>query len=560
MKERPTKATRLSRSGGARRAAGILAAVFAASCGGDGGDGGNGGDGGDGVTASTMVGDPGEPVAGGSAVICAQGQPESLNPFLSPDQLSVDLAPLVFTPLVRIGPDWKLEGHLAMAWRWIEEGSLLELKIRSDLQWHDGAPVSAEDVAWTIRTAADPDFGSWLAPDLETLESAEAVDPVTVEVRFREPFRPGLEPFAGIPVLPSHILAGLGPDAFQKAPFHREPVGNGPFRVVSRSADGGILFERAPAYPAELGPVLLDRILFRSIPEESTMGAELRAGGVDACVTGSSAAAVLGGVRDVHLETLAPPSVFILALNTARGPLSDDRVRRALSAALNRSDVASVISPLAVPAVSPLTPGSPWMAPDAGQPDADLRLADSLLTAAGWTRQGDGVRTNAAGEELRLAVSSPAAFETPLTAVQALWRGVGAEADLRFMEWASYVRVLMDPDARPDVMALSFVEDRVLRPDFSGTYASGSPRNISSYTSVETDRILGALDAASGEAELATLYRELQVRLAEDVPIVFVAHAPRVIAVGPRLEGVEPGPGSPFRSVASWWIPEQRRR
>jgi len=502
----------------------------------------------------------GEPVAGGSAVICAQGQPESLNPFLSPDQLSVDLAPLVFTPLVRIDPDMTLDGVLASGWTWEDDRTRLVLRLRADLEWHDGAPVSAEDVAWTIRTAADEEYGSWLAPDLETLVGAEALDPVTVEVRFSEPFLPGLEPFAGIPVLPAHILGGLDPEAFARAPYHREPVGNGPYRVASRSTDGGILFERAASYPEDLGRVWLDRVLFRSIPEENTMAAELRTGGVDACVTGSGTAAALNAAPEVRLDPLAPPSLFVIALNTAHPPLDDVRVRRALSAALTRSDVASVISPLAVPAVSPLTPGSPWMAPEAGQPDADLRLADSLLAAAGWTRAGDGPRSNAAGDELRLEVVSPGAFETPLTAVQALWRQVGVEIDLRFMEWASYVRVLMDPDARPDAMALSFVEDRLLRPDFSGTYASGSPRNISAYRSAEADRILGSLDEASDEAALAALYRELQMRLAEDVPILYVAYAPRVLAVGPRLEGIEPGPGSPFRSVASWWIPEGRRR
>ena len=532
------------------RLAALLALGVAVGCGGGDAD----------APAGTDRGDAGAPTPGGSAVICAQGQPESLDPFLSPDQLSVDLAPLVFTPLVRIDPDMSLDGVLASSWSWEDGGARLVLQIRADLAWHDGAPVSAEDVAWTIRTAADEDYGSWLAPDLATLASAEALDSVTVEVRFSEPFLPGLEPFAGIPVLPAHILDGLDPEAFARAPYHREPVGNGPYRVVSRSTDGGILFERAAGYPGDLGPVWLDRILFRSIPEENTMAAELRTGGVDACVTGSGTAAALTASGEVRLDPLAPPSLFVIALNTAHPPLDDARVRRALSAALTRSDVASVISPLAVPAVSPLTPGSPWMAPEAGQPDADQRLADSLLAAAGWTREGDGPRTNAAGDELRLSVVSPGAFETPLTAVQALWRQLGVEVDLRFMEWASYVRVLMDPDARPDAMALSFVEDRLLRPDFSGTYASASPRNISSYRSPETDRILGALDEAADEAELAALYRELQVRLAEDVPILYVAYAPRVLAVGPRLEGVEPGPGSPFRSVASWWIPEARRR
>ncbi|MDT8437324.1 MAG: ABC transporter substrate-binding protein, partial [Gemmatimonadota bacterium] len=436
------------------------------------GDGAGGGAPGDGAPEPA-----GDPVSGGAAVICAQGQPETLNPFVSPDQLSLDLAPLLFTPLVRVSPAYEIEPALAEAWSWEDDATRLVLRLRHDVTWHDGAPVTAEDVAFTLRTAADPDYGSFLAPDLETLAGAEAIDPVTVEVRFGEPFRAGLEPLAGLPVLPAGRLAGLGPEEFARAEYHREPVGSGPYRIASRGADGRLVFERAPDYPADLGPARLDRVLFRAIPEEATMAAELRSGGADACITGSAAAATIAGTRGVELEPLSPPSLFVVPLDTRVPALADPRVRRALSAALVREEIAAVISPLARPATRPLPPGSPWHDPAAAQPDADPALAARLFAEAGWTRDGaDGPLRDAEGRPFRLTVTAPGAFETPLTAVQAQWRAAGVEAELRFMEWASYVQALMDPERRPEAMALSFVEDRVLRPDFSGTYASDSPR------------------------------------------------------------------------------------
>lgn len=537
------------RTGTGRRAA-LALALLAAACGG-----------GEraGVTRGGGEAGPGAPADGGTAVICEQAQPESLDPFLSPELVSSDLSALLFTPLATYGDKGDLVPVMAEGWAWTDDHRQLDLRLRPDLRWHDGVPVRAEDVAWTLRTAADPAYGSWLVPDLGTLDDAEATDSLTVRVAFSEPFRAGLEPLLSIPVLPAHLLADLGPDEFARAPYHREPVGSGPFRFVSRAGDGTIAFERNPDYPEELAPIHLDRILFRPIPEPATMAATLRAGETQACVVGSSATSALLGIDGVDLRPVAPPSVLVLVLNGQHPPLDDPRVRRALSAALRRSEVANVISTLARPALGPLPPGDRWLDPVAAQPDDAPRTADSLFAQAGWKRGPGPVRTNAAGEELRLVVAAPPQLETPLTAIQAMWAEAGVGLEIRAMEWASYVRLLQNAGARTDVMALTFTPDPILRPDFSGTYRSDSPRNLASFASAGMDEVLARLDTASTPESLGRLYGELQEIVATEVPIVYVAWAPRVLAVSDRLQDVESRPGSPFFSVGDWWMEGRAR-
>ncbi|MFQ5889005.1 MAG: ABC transporter substrate-binding protein [Gemmatimonadota bacterium] len=518
---------------------------------------------GDGGTDSSRVAAGGDPDdrAGGLAVVCLEGQPESLNPFLSPDQFSADLASLLFTPLVRYGEDGEIEPYLAKEWSWDEAHQRLALEIRSDVEWHDGAPVSAEDVAWTLRTAANPDYGAWSGPDLETLLEATALDPVRVEIRFSTPFAAGLEPFVGIPILPHHLLGELDSEEFTRASYHREPIGSGPYRLVARNPDGSLAFERAPAFPEELGDAYLDRLIVRPIAEDVTRIAELRTGGADACVTGSAVADELQAVEGIEILPLEPSAVQVIVLDTRTPLFSEAAVRRALSASLVRDELAAVISPLARPARTELPPSSPWLEPATGQPDADPALADSLLEAAGWRPvDGGGTRLNAAGEELRFTITSPPLLRNLLTAVQGQLRRHGIQADLEFMEWASYVRRLQDPDARPEAMALTFVPERILHPDLSGTYASSSPMNIASYVSAAVDSVLDRLNAAMEREELKELYGALQRHLAEDVPILYTAYAPRLLAVGPRLRNVRPGIGSPLQFVTEWWIPRDARR
>lgn len=493
--------------------------------------------------------------AGGLAVLCADQAAESLDPFLSPDQLAADLGALLFTPLVRYGAGGGIEPWLAETWSWSEERRGLELQIRDDVLWHDGRRVTAEDVAWTLRTAADPEIGAWSGPDLETLEAASAPDSVTVRLRFSEPFAAGLEPFVTLPILPHHLLSGLDPEAFARAEYHREPVGSGPYRLAARNPDGTLLFERWERFPEALGRPGLERLAFRPVTEDATLAAELRTGGVHACVTGAALAGALASARDVQLHRLEPPAIQVLVLDTRRPLFRDPRLRRALSAALVRRDLASTVSPAARAATTLLPPSSPWRNPELGLPDADPGLADSLLDAAGWGTLGpDSVRRDAAGQPLRFTLAAPTQMRTTVTAVQGQLRRAGIAVELRFLEWAAYVRLLQDPEARPEAMALAFVPDRILYPDPSGTYRSGSPMNIASYASAEADSLLDAIAAAREEEERREAWRGLQARLVEDAPVIYLVYVPRLLAVGPRLAGVQPGLGGPFARITEWRV------
>ena len=265
------------------------------------------------------------------------------------------------------------------------------------------------------------------------------------------------------------------------------------------------------------------------------------------------------GSTEIH--SVEPIGIQTIFLNTSHAPLQDVGVRRALSAALRRAEITAVVSPLASPAGNPLAPASPWRDPALLQPDADSALAVSLLESAGWSMaKGGRVRRDAQGRELQFTLLAPQQLETSMTVVQAHLRRVGVAVDLRFMEFASFVSTIMNPDSRPDAMALGLYESKLVRPDFYSILHSSGGQNLSSYSDPAVDSALERLGDVLSSDELREVYRELQRHIAEDVPMIYTVYVPRLLAVGPRVRGVTADANGPFASVSEWWIPPTQRR
>ena len=510
-------------------------------------------------TAACGGGDgPGEDrtaASGGTAVYCTAALPDQLDTFVTPDITAADARWLLYTPLVRYTADANdLAPWLATAWQWDEAGRTVDVALRTDVTWHDGDALDAQDVAWTVRIAADPAYGYVGSDDLAGFVDATAVAPDTVRITFDRPMIAGMEPFVHLPVLPHHLLDTIPADAFARAPYHREPVGSGPFRFGERTVDGAIVLARNDGFPEALGRAQLDRLVLRGIPEATAALIELETGNVEACVMGSSRAADVEKSGRLRALAVPPEGLYVIPLDTRKAPLDDVRVRRALSAALDRSALAASLSSAIEPARSFLPPESRWADASELQPDGDTAQANALLEEAGWRRGADGLRANAAGTPLRFTVMAPQPHRNLLTAVQAQWRAVGVDVELQFMEGAAYVAAIRNPATRPAAMSLSFFPDRLLTPDPASQLHSEGGSNLASYAVPEVDRVAESLATPLSDAERAEAYHTLQRRVAEDVPLLYLIQAPRLLAVDAELDGVSADPNGPLAGAAAWHL------
>lgn len=484
------------------------------------------------------------------AVVCTDVPPASLNPFVTPDQAAVDLLPLLYSPLVARTDDGMAPGA-ASEWSWNEDASEVRFRLRDDLSWHDGTPVTPEDVAWTLEVAADPEYAYWAGADFEPVTTVEVTADGEIRVAFDGPYVAGLEPFAALPILPRHLLEGETAETFPQAAYHREPVGSGPYAFDGRAADGTLTLRRVAADSAGgFGP---DRIRFRFIPETSTQLIELETGGVDLCLMGGSALDEAEASANLQGLAVGPVGVQVIPLSNDVPPFTDVRVRRAFSAALDRAELAAVLSPVARPAATFMPAGTGLRGDSLLQPDADPALAAALLDSAGWLlRPGEDIRRDASGDPLRFTIIAPVGAENILTAAQAQLREVGMDARLEMMEGASFVEAIQDPENRPQAMALIFTPERIDTFDPFAELHSEGFANLAGYANAEVDALVEALARTTDAAERADLYRGLQRAIARDVPTVYTVYVPRALAVGPGISGVRVTPAGPFGSVAEW--------
>jgi peptide/nickel transport system substrate-binding protein len=508
------------------------------------------GEGGDGDSA------PG-PGAGQTAVVCLGSQPEALDAFASPDLLASDLLPVLYTPLLRYGRGTGFEPGLARDWAWSDDLLELVLVLRDDVLWHDGERVTAADVVWTIRTAADPDYGYWQGEDFAALDTAYARGPDTVVVRLTGPDAAVTEAVGRLPVLPRHLLVDMAPEELDRAGYHREPVGNGPYAFVERRPDGSVLLSRNDRHPADLGRGTLDRILLRPITETTSQLVELRTGNVDACVTAPGVAEQVEDAGSLRGIVTGPFGVQVLPLRVDRPPLDDARVRRALSAAIDRSEIARISSPLAEPAGTFMPRSSPFRSDSLLQPDADPGRAAALLDSAGWRiRDGDDIRTDGSGRPLTFTITAPQQARDVLTLVQGQLRRVGVDVELELMETAAYFGLLQDPDRRPTAMALIFSPAKLRTYDPFAELHSEGFSNLGGYSSARVDSLIERLARTADPDARTRIYHELQRRVAEDVPMLYTIYLPRLFAVGEALQGVEVTDAGPFATVTDWRLVE----
>ena len=487
--------------------------------------------------------------------MCLATEPAGLNAFASPDQASSDLIPVLFTPLVRFSPAGEVAPWLARDWSWDAEHRRLTFTLRDDVTWHDGTPLTAADVEWTLNAARDSAYGYWGREDFLEVASVSAPTPQTVVLEYARPTSGSVEAFVAMPILPKHLLSALTPEQFAQAPYNREPVGSGPFRFLTRRSTGELVFQRWEQFPEQLGAARLERLVLRTIPERSTQLVELGTGNVHACVLGASAADEVRAVASLEAEPVGPFGVQMLPLRNDRPPFDDRRVRRALSAAIDRAAIADVWSSAASPAGNLLPLDNPYRDARLNQPDANPTLAAALLDSAGWgTRGRDGIRTNARGERLSFRMVSPQAFEAPLTVIQAQLRAVGVDMALELLEFATYVDVISDPDTRPAAMALVMAPSKVQYFDPWSELHSDGYSNYSLYSSPAADSLVDALRNTFDDQQRGRIYRSLQQVVRDEVPTIYTVYLPRIIAQGARLEGVRPGIDGPFASILDWHL------
>jgi peptide/nickel transport system substrate-binding protein len=512
----------------------------------------------------------GPPVRGGTAIFGVLSDFQAFNPVTNTHLTSRDVETfMLFTPLIQYDKDLNAVPWLAE--RWELSDTAVTFHLRDDVRWHDGQPVTADDVKFTFDLAKNPETASLLGSAfINMVRSATVLDPRTIHFSFVAPHSQALDGFWWSP-LPKHLLENVAPSELGRADFNRNPVGSGPFRFVSWRPNQELLLAANDSFPAALGGrPNLDRVAFRIIPEPTTMVTELLSGTTDVIgytlLPDQAQQIEQQGGRRAELRHYPYREFTYIGWNTTRPQFSDPRVRRALALALDRQGmIDALLHGYGQPASGMIPPWSP-LAPDVPPMPFDPTTAKALLAEAGWTdRNGDGIVENAQGQPLRFTLLTNTGNQLRqdiVTVAQQQLRQVGVDVEVRTQEFQS---MLAQHKARNyDAILTSWILD-TFKVDPTPLFTCEEARkpgsaNRAGYCNPEADRLieqgLRTTDAAAAKPIWADFTRLLQ----QDQPITFLFWLDDLAGVGPRLHDVVMDPRGKLVNVQEWWIPEGQQR
>lgn len=446
----------------------------------------------------------------------------------------------IFASPLRYDENWNPQPYLAESWTVSEDGLSVELNLVQDAVFHDGMPVTSEDVAFSIMTTKEHHpFKSMFAP----VEAIETPDAHTAVIRLSQPHPAlllALSP-ALAPVLPKHVY-GDGEDP-KSHPANSAPIGAGPFKLEEFVAGEAIVLKKNPDFFIE-GRPKLDEVIYRIIKDESALMIAMENGEADAYPFMTQSTSIRRMQEAEHLDVTEEGYDGIgpinwLAFNTASEKLSDARVRQAIAYAVDRDFITQALHRgVSRPQRGPIIESSPFF--DASIPayDADLDKARALMEEAG----------HADGMSLTVDyIPGPAEMQKNVAEyLKSRLKEIGIEVEVRaapdFPSWAARVSG-HDFDLTMDVVFNW--GDPVI--GVHRTFLSTNIRegviwsNTQQYVNERVDELLNAAAVEMDPERRKTLYSEFQHIVATDLPIYWINAMPYHTAYDRKLENVPTG-------------------
>lgn len=439
----------------------------------------------------------------------------------------------VFSNLVKYDDAGEIVMDLAESYELLEDQVTWEFKIREDAVFHDGTPVTAEDVAWSLtRVMTDESSSDYM--NFSPLAEAVAVDDYTVHVVSDVPYPIMLQLLCkgGAAVLPKAYFEENGEEAWLA-----NPIGSGPYQLTEYVKDDHVTLVPFADYYGEQNPDW-EEVIFRVVPESSTRVGELIAGNVDAVnmviptewerVNGNEGTAVVNG-----------PStrVYQLALKTDKGPTADLRVRQAIDLAIDdQTIVDTILQGAGTPMLTRVPSGVNGCNEDlVGKYNYDPERAKELLAEAGYP---DGFSMKIEAPTGRYTMDAEIS-----QAIVAMLSQVGITVDLQLLESSAYSNVFSAHSAEDGFMTcfgLGFFDASYGMIGYFGVNTSGE----SNWNNQEYIDMYYEAEFNMNEEERTQLFQEMQQMVADEVPYAIICQIDNSygvkdsITMTPRLDDV----------------------
>ncbi|MEF2230533.1 MAG: peptide-binding protein [Pseudodesulfovibrio sp.] len=506
---------------------------------------------------------PAQPEHGGSLVQAELGEPSNLIAILATDSASHEIASQIYVSLIKYDKDIKLVPYAAESFEVLDGGKRIRFKVRRDIRWFDGAPLTARDVEFTYRLVLDPKTPTAYRENLKAVSAFRLIDDYTFEVEYEQPFAKALVTWA-MDILPEHALKG---EDLLNTRYSRAPLGAGPYKLAEWTPGSQVVLTANPDFFE--GKPYIDRVVYRMIPDLSTQFLELKAGNLD--MMGLAPLQYLyqtsgpGWDGSFNKFEYLSSSYAFLGFNMNHPFFKDKRVRQAIDYAIDRRElVKGVLYGLGEAANGPYKPGT-WQYDGAIKPRPyDPDKARALLAEAGWADSDrDGVLDKDGVPFSFSIITNQGNTQRIKTGVilQHRLRDVGIVVGLRTVEWAAFIKEFIDKgrfDAT--ILGWNILEDPDIFSVWHSSMAVDGGLNFTRYRNPELDDLLERGRHMVGIKARKPVYDRVQAILHEEVPYCFLYVPKSLPIVQARVQNITAAPAGIAYNFTRWWIPNSLQR
>lgn len=509
------------------------------------------------------------PVRGGTLTEGVIGVPRFVNPALAITRADQDMTALVYSGLLRLSADGSLVPDIAESMTRSEDGRTYTFTLRRNVTFHDGSPLTATDVAFTIALIQDPELKSPARGTWNDV-SVNVIDEYTITISLEEPYAPFVENFT-LGIMPKHLWGDLSIEQLPFSQYNTEPIGSGPFAVseVARDQAGLISRYELRSFSEALDQPNLANITVHFFNNESALRTALDRGEIRATAYLPVEQLATLDPDDYTIITAPLPRIFGIFFNQNRSSaLRDQAAREALALAIDREAlISATLAGYGIPTTAPIVPAPVMVhsrnASLSTTSTSTIAAAKQTLQTGGWTQNSLGQwekRIDGSPEVLRITLrtSNAPLFESVVQHVAAAWRELGVEVNIEQFEQSDLVQTVIRPrDFQALLFGLDMNRTEDLYPFWHSSQKDDPGLNVAQYTNIAVDRLLEDARQTDDAATRATILSEVAERIAAETPAVML-FAPTLTYVVDANISTAPlpaihRPSDRFVTISDWY-------
>ncbi|GAA3410231.1 ABC transporter substrate-binding protein [Paenibacillus hodogayensis] len=451
---------------------------------------------------------------------------------------SQPITEILFDGLTKWGKDYQPVPALASDWKVADDGMSWTFNLRQGVNWSDGKPFTADDVAYTFNEIVlKKELGASNSSNFVDVEKVVAVNPNQVQFVLKKPWSSLPNYLAWYAkILPKHIFEGQDP--WKLTSFNKEkPVGTGPYMLSKYMAGQHVELERNPNYYE--GAAKIAKVIVSIVPDSNTQIAQLLSGTLSMVnVTDPTLMEKLKSNPNLTVNELADNNYYWVALDFTQERFQDVRVRQALLYAIDRDAIIKgVLKGYGKVATGPIAPiQEKYYNKNVKTYGYDPEKAKALLKEAGYTPGADGfLQKDGKTFEINMPAGQYGVLVQASQLVQDYWQKIGIKINLQVIDWNTYVQKVVGNrqyDATlcwwrapvdPDVLA------------YYHSSSAGKGNNIPNYKNPALDKLLEAGRSAKTTEERVKIYNDVQAMTAEELPYLYLWYPTLAVATQKKL-------------------------